>query len=276
MVEGSHIERNAVGLRVRADGVEVGRHLGFTLIELLVVIAIIAILAAMLLPALSRAKLRATSTVCRSNERQLAVGWMMYCDDNRELLANFNLADSPAPNFDKPWRYRVPPQPPSFPPGSSAQDQAKITVREGFKQGALYVYVRNPDIVHCPGDPRVALPVGSGATKSGWFAWASCSGIGSLNGEEVNKKSGLALLKRTDLLRPSETMLWVEENDPRGENLGSWIMHPGTPPTYKDATLIDSPAVFHGKSSTFSFADGHCISRRWLDGATIAFAASMD
>jgi prepilin-type processing-associated H-X9-DG protein len=71
-------------------------------------------------------------------------------------------------------------------------------------------------------------------------------------------------------------MLWVEENDPRGENLGSWIMNKGTPPTFSDASLIDSPAVFHGKSSTFNFADGHCESRKWMDQATIDYAASMD
>ena len=71
-------------------------------------------------------------------------------------------------------------------------------------------------------------------------------------------------------------MLWVEENDPRGENLGSWIMSFAPPPTYAGAAMIDSPAVFHGRSSTFNFADGHCESRTWKDGATIAYAGSTD
>jgi prepilin-type processing-associated H-X9-DG protein len=68
----------------------------------------------------------------------------------------------------------------------------------------------------------------------------------------------------------------VEENDPRGENLGSWIMDAGTPPDFKAAALIDSPAVFHGNSSTFSYADGHSGSHKWVDAPTIRYAASMD
>src|SRR5256885_16928743 len=86
-----------------------GPSAGFTLIELLVVIAIIAILAAMLLPALAKAKQKATSAVCRSNEKQLATAWVMYCDDNKDMMVNFDRVDSPAPKKDKPWCYKDPP-----------------------------------------------------------------------------------------------------------------------------------------------------------------------
>jgi prepilin-type N-terminal cleavage/methylation domain-containing protein len=241
---------------------------GFTLIELLVVIAIIAILAAMLLPALARAKQRATSAVCRSNEKQLATAWIMYCDDNKDMVVNFERQNFPnTPTGDKPWCYLTPPVAPVFPPGSSATDQARITFREGYKQGALNVYAPNPDVVHCPGDTRAKLVAGSG------FAWGSCSGAGTLNGE---RRETDGIYKRSQIKRPSRIMLWVEENDPRGENLGSWIMNPASPPTYSGASLIDSPAAFHGTSSTFNFADGHCESHKWLDGPTIVYAASMD
>jgi prepilin-type N-terminal cleavage/methylation domain-containing protein len=240
-----------------------GRHNGFTLIELLVVIAIIAILAAMLLPALSRAKQKAKSGTCRSNLKQLAFAWMMYCDDNRDFIVNFDLKDGPAPKNDRPWRYRVP-------TGSTTIDQYLLDFRSDFNKGALGPYLPNPDVAHCPGDARALRPIGSGASASGWFAWGSYSGIGTLNGEKAE------IYKRTELHHPSEMFLWLEENDPRGENLGSWIMNPGSPPTFAGASVIDSPAVFHGDSSTFNYADGHVASRKWLDPALIAYAASMN
>ena len=127
----------------------------FTLIELLVVIAIIAILAAMLLPALSKAKLKAQSATCLSNQKQLATAWIMYASDAQDRIVNFD-TDTNALG-DIPWRFQNPSM--SFAPGTSPQDKELQTLDQGYKNGALYQYAPNVNVLHCPADARARLPV---------------------------------------------------------------------------------------------------------------------
>ena len=254
----------------------------FTLIELLVVIAIIASLAALRLPALSKAKLKATTAACLSNQKQLALSWQMYADDSQEEIVNFNNAD--AVNRDRinqrPWRYQPPYSPapslPIIPPEAAAMPQPAreiFLMQQCVRQGALAPYLRTADVIHCPSDTRYKRPVGQG------FSYGSVAGTTGFNGQEwPNLTLAKLITKRSQVMHPSDKVLWVEENDPRGENWGTWVMNvTGTPANdFVGTTFVDSPAVFHGVSSTFSWSDGHASSRRWLDAATIAYAANSD
>ncbi len=240
---------------------------GFTLIELLVVIAIIAILAALLLPALSQAKQKAQGMSCLTNQKQLALAWVMYADDNNDLLVGLNTY----PNNSSIWRVQmsyITGCPTTLPP-----DQQVIwKVERGYSHpdprydGPLFKYAPNTAVIHCPGDPFYQLAVGKG------FRWDSYSGVNGLNGE--NKPN---LSKRTQVMHPSERFIWVEGADARGENVGSWQMTTnGTGALgFSDAKFGDSPAAFHGGTTAcFNYADGHAAMHKWMDGTTIAFALS--
>jgi prepilin-type N-terminal cleavage/methylation domain-containing protein len=244
---------------------------GFTLIELLVVIAIIAILAALLLPALARAKAKAWTTNCVSQQKQLALAWNMYADDFQERICYSGTDTSYNPN-DLPFRWATPPKMPAPTPGITAEAYQEMCVRAGYQQGALYPYAPNTSVIHCPADTRYKLKVPE-------FSFGSMSMAGSLNGEPADYQGQMwfQFSKRTQLLHPSERYVIVEENDPRGESVGSWVFHQGTPPDLAGAYVVDSPAAFHSaNSSTFSWADGHATWRKWQDAAVLADALSTN
>lgn len=259
----------------------------FTLIELLVVIAIIAILAAMLLPALVKAKQKAMTAACLSNLKQLGLAWVMYADENNDQMVNLstyftdgagNLSVTVSP-WGTPWRTDLFNNQQSPAPNKTTESGWIAGIQQGYVKptptidGPLNRYAPNPNIMHCPADKHWQWKFTP--NSGGPFCYDSYSGSQWLNGED--RGSPNCLFKRNGVLHPADRFIWIESSDSRGENVGSWwfTVQGNQANGFQGSTFADAddaPAIFHITSAVFNFCDGHAESHKWLTGSTIAFA----
>ena len=233
----------------------------FALVELLVVIAIIAVLMAILLPALHLAREQARAIRCVNNVRSLSAAWFMYQDDNDNVLVDGHVPADPDFKSDTEYPDAFWVEPPQDAAGNYTGDSDPTLQdkRRGITRGALFAYVQDVDVYRCPSDERKTDPRQA--------AWRSYSVAGGMNGEEKYPDwTGRAVRRYTEIKNPATKYVFVEEPDPRQWNKGSWVIRP------TGDRWVDPVAVWHNKRSCLGWADGRAEKHRWLDQRTIKMA----
>ena len=256
--------RECLGLGGSTSGVKASKG-AFTLIELLVVIAIIAILAAILLPVLDKARAKAVQVQCLNNYKELELCYQMYTEDNNSLLP-WNNVNNPPSNWIQGHA--------SNPPDATTTN---------IQNGVLFTYNKNVKIYACPSMPKVAT-VGIEVDDFGHVLrpgtlinqTRTCSieysmgGLGSATPPPwVISRGGVtwnAYYKASQVRSPSAKLVFCEESEyslDDGE-FGNYPLVGGQVQPSGSPTWWNLPNNRHNHGANFSFLDGHVEYHKWI------------
>ncbi len=216
---------------------------GFTLVELLVVIAIIAILMAILMPALQRVREQGKRAVCLNNLRQLMLAWILYADDNEDKIVNAGTGTDISTANNGPredgwvdWA--------GFMDEGTEEEQI-----EAIKGGLLFPYCKNIKLYKCPTGFRGEMRTYAIVDAMNGAYWIP-------GGEDKMIKN------RMQIRRPGMRFVFIDEG---------WIS-PTSWTIFNDREAFwDAVPVRHGNGTNFSFADGHSEYWKWKDPRTIKY-----
>jgi len=246
----------------REDVEGANRLAAFTLIELLVVIAIIAILAAMLLPTLSRAKEQARTVECLNNLKQLHLAWHMYGTDHGRLPGNWDYGGGPAPP-EANWASGIMHYDTMEWAAGALSDSTNTVLLRDERKTQLAAYLKTGAVFKCPSDLSYAIRGGERHPRVRSYSMNGYVGESS----RVTDASRRHYYKPDDFSRPgpSETFVFLDEHEDSINDGFFFVGHRDD----ESFGWADIPSGRHRRAANFAFADGHAQKNRWRDPRTI-------